>query len=327
MIPNDTAQISILTKPKLQANIVHQQSILSNDTSLCFGSSITFNAQGKGGDSSNYAFEWYWNDSLVSTNNDINLSLTTGDNTSQLSLILRDNCSSPDTFSLDITTLPQLKVSFTAPDTVCSGEIITLTAQAIGGKTSDYLYQWWVNDSFLSNNLNVNTALIQNIHPSPSLIQLIVSDGCSTPNDTFTKTIFIRPTLDILLTTTTLCANPSSILTATPIGGKGSQYLIEWLDESNVILSTGITFEVSPSKPTIYRAQLTDGCSAEKTFAEIRIDKFPSQLALTASPTQGCEPLAVNFDLNTNYSLTYTTRFHFGTPDSAIGPNGASKHT
>lgn len=325
MIPNDTTQIIILTKPKLQANIVNQETIFPTDTTLCLGSNLSLYGKGKGGDSTQYSYEWYWDDSLIGNKMELYLALTEGGKSNRLSFILKDNCSTPDTFILHLTTLPALNVQFTAPDTVCTGETIVLNAQALGGKESSYVFQWRLNDSFFSDDKDINISLIQQIQPS--IIQLILSDGCSSSNDTFSKTIVTRPPLDITLAASTLCANPSSLLTATPIGGKGSQYLIEWLDETNTLLGSGNTFVASPTKPSIYSAQLSDGCSADKALAQIRIDKFPSTLTLTALPTEGCEPLPVTFEFQTNYSLAYSTRMHFGTPDSATGLNGVNKFT
>jgi hypothetical protein len=242
---------------------------------------------------------------------------------STLHLISKDGCTVPnDTTSVTINILPPLNVSASLsgagalPDTLCSGEETQLFAQAFGGDSTNYSFEWLLNDSLIATGSDVVVRL-SNHHPSPSTLQLILSDGCSSPNDTFTHTFIIRPSLAIDLFASTLCANPTTTLSANPSGGNPDNYLIQWFDEAGNMIGEGLSIEVTPTRLSTYRASLSDGCSADTASAQIQIDLIPSILELTASPTQGCEPLPVDFEVNTNYSNTFIYTLLFTPSDSS----------
>jgi len=204
-------------------------------------------------------------------------------------------------------------VSFAAPDTLCLGEEITLVTNATGGIDSTYSFAWFATNELgdweligSSDTLNFKLSTVNNPPLNTQHLKLILSDGCSSPNDTFTHTFVVRPPLELTLSAATRCANPSSTLTANPSGGKPDNYVVQWLDEDNNPIGSGLTIEVAPTQLTTYRATLTDGCSADTAFAQIQIDLLPSTLTLTANPTEGCEPLEVEFEINTNYSDTFS---------------------
>jgi len=321
---NDTVEVLVRVLPKLQAEILNPNGELSGDTTVCFGSEIMLSTIAKGGDSTNYTYEWFWNDSLISTESTVSYTPTL-EGMGRLSLILSDDCTvENDTVSISIIILPPLSVLAQIPDTLCLGEEIELIALPSGGIDTNYLYQWILNGNIVSGK---DSFTLNGFHPSPSTIELVLSDGCSSPNDTFTHEIYIRPALTIDLSASTLCANPTTTLTANPTGGSPENYSIQWEatpdpssgGEWNPI-GAGLSIEVTPNQLTTYKAILTDGCSADTAFAQIQIDKLPTILELTASPTEGCEPLEVEFQLNTSYPNTYSYKLFFTPTDSAQSP-------
>jgi hypothetical protein len=257
---NDTAQVLIRVKPKLQSSILVEQldetetlqKSIAQDTSVCSGSTMVFFAKGNGGDSSQHTYEWLtlndfgvWeglgtNESIstVFINNGAQLK------TQQFKLILSDGCSSPnDTSTLTINTLSPLSVLATTsvcdipPDTLCLGEAIALFAQSNGGIESAYSYEWLASKSDgdwirigTSDSLNFSPPTEINPPLSTYALRLILSDGCSSPNDTFAHTFVMRPPLELTLSTADRCANPSTTITANPSGGKPDNYTIQWLE-------------------------------------------------------------------------------------------------
>jgi gliding motility-associated-like protein len=322
MPQNDTADITVRVKPALQSVILREpqdnnephHDFAVQDTTVCSGSELRFFAKALGGDSTNYSYEWLWNDSLIGTTEEL-VFTPIHPSPSTLHLITKDGCTVPnDTTSITINILPPLQVSFTAADTLCLGEELELIAEANGGVDSNYMYQWILNGNIVS---ETDSFILNGIHPSPSTLQLVLSDGCSSPNDTFVHEIYVRPSLTIDLFASTLCANPTTTLSANPSGGNPDNYLIQWFDEAENMLGEGLSIEVTPTRLTTYRASLSDGCSADTASAQIQIDLIPSILELTASPTEGCEPLPVDFEVNTNYSNTFIYKILFTPSDSS----------
>jgi gliding motility-associated-like protein len=323
MPQNDTADITVRVKPALQSVILREphQDHAVQDTTVCSGSELRFFAKALGGDSTNYSYEWLWNDSLMGTQKEL-LFVPIHPSPSTLHLISKDGCTVPnDTTSVTINILPPLNVSASLsgagalPDTLCSGEETQLFAQAFGGDSTNYSFEWLLNDSLIATGSDVVVRL-SNHHPSPSTLQLVLSDGCSSPNDTFVHTFIIRPALAIDLSASTLCANPTTTLTANPSGGNPDNYVIQWFDEAENMLGEGLSIEVTPTQLTTYKAILTDGCSADSASTQIQIDLIPSILELTASPTEGCEPLEMEFEINTNYQDSFSGILFISDTDS-----------
>lgn len=324
---NDTVEVLINVRPALSAAILQETKEGSRiqDTTVCSGSELQFFAKGFGGDKSNYSYQWEatsngeeWE--LLGSDSVATLGFSKNDNINMIRLILNDDCSPADTSFVTINVLPALFVTLMSwkGDTVCSGEEIELIAEPSGGKSSNYQYHWLINDSLVSSDsaTKVTLRVPQGDKHVTNQIKLILSDACTSPNDTFEQIIVVRPKLDITLSAVEVCANPSSTLSATPSGGNSASYQIEWLDEDNTQIGLGETLVVTPNKVTSFKVILSDGCSEPNAESQIKIDKLPSILELTPSPIEGCEPLEVEFDVNTNYSNPYTYKLQFTPSDS-----------
>jgi len=324
MPQNDTVTIAIKVKPSLQVALITQAGTQALDTTVCNGTAINYTLNNKGGDSTNYAYNWYWNDSLISTAKTLNFTPTenkTTPTTHHLKLILKDGCTAAnDTTSIAVTILPPINAFFTASDTLCLGQATTITANATGGKESAYTYQWYWNNRLIStaNPLNFKSSSANNASLTANNLKLETADGCTAPNDSFTYTIYVKPALALSLTTPTNCATPTVALTANTVGGNPNSYAVRWWDEKDNAIGTGNSITVNPTALTTYKAILTDGCSADSAFAAIQIDKLPADIKLTASPVQGCEPLTVTFELQTNYPSAYTAKWSLNTDTSNI---------
>jgi gliding motility-associated-like protein len=317
MPQNDTAEVVVRVRPALRSAILREPhlNIAVQDTTVCSGSELRFFAKAFGGDSTHYSFEWLWNDSLMGTQKEL-VFVPIHHSPFTLHLITKDGCTVPnDTTSVIINIFPPLQAFFTALDTLCLGEELELIAEVNGGVDSNYMYQWILNGNIVS---ETDSFILNGIHPSPSTLQLILSDGCSSPNDTFVHEIYIRPALTLDLAASTPCANPTTTLTTNPSGGNPDNYVIQWFDEAGNMIGEGLSIEVTPTRLTTYRASLSDGCSADTASAQIQIDLIPSILELTASPTQGCEPLEIEFEINTNYQDSFSGVLFISDTDSFI---------
>src|SRR5690606_13874615 len=174
-------------------------------------------------------------------------------------------------------------------------ESISITAQASGGLSQDYQYQWLWQGESLGTTETINFSEAEN-----GTLQLILSDLCSAPNDTFVKEIFFRPGLELAISANDSCADPDVLLSAHVEGGHAPQHRIRWYDQTNNLLGEGFSMNVSPQGVESYTAILDDACSDKPDTANINIGAVPDIL-LSVNPDEGCEPLPVTFELQTNY--------------------------
>ncbi|MCO5254080.1 MAG: gliding motility-associated C-terminal domain-containing protein [Bacteroidetes bacterium] len=328
-MPSDTADITLRIRPKLSVQMFDQDYAPANDTSVCSGSELKFFAKGIGGVEEDYEFTWLLDNEEISKGDSVEINSKDFKNPDAiLTLILSDDCSVlADTQKINLHTLPELKAEFSAPDTICLGEEISLTAQGFGGVENQYQFTWLhkKDDESLevlknADTLDLNSkALISESQYSQfntREIFLVLRDNCSSPNDTFSRKIIIRPELSLTLSSSTICADPNATLTANPKGGNPNSYSINWFDKNGNPLGNGLTQTVSPEGFDKFSATLSDNCSSESATAEIKVDRVPELLTLENTPSEGCEPLPVDFTLQTNYPDKYGFTLSFGNGDS-----------
>ncbi len=167
-------------------------------TTICIGQQVIISASASGG-VPGYSFNW----AGLGTASSFLVSPTV--TTDYLvSAIDSRGCKSADG-SLIIEVNPPLSLVVITPSAICEGQVSTLVANVTGGD-GDYVYNW--------GNGQVTTSNILNISPVVSTdFTVIVSDGCTTPNDTvtITATVSAMPDVHIIRTPYTGCS-PLSVV-------------------------------------------------------------------------------------------------------------------
>jgi gliding motility-associated-like protein len=259
----------------------------ANDTSICFGSSISATFNGQGGDTGSYE----WSGSGIG-----NVYTYSGTPTKDtiLQVTLGDNYCLTDTVNIKIIVHPPLKVSLGKDTTVCAGTAIVLRANATGSNPAKLIYQWLSGAQLIGNTKNLNISFD---HTTDTLITIAVYDSCSALPVVDSIWIHVNPplTLSIPNDTVTCWGNTVSM------SGKGSggnlSYTYLWerkLGNGNWVYHTsGPNIQLTSTKPSTgkelftLRCILKDNCSPNDT-EEINITFNPKLKIIGVGDTLLC---------------------------------------
>jgi len=216
--------------------------VLTSDTTLCQGQTLVLAPNVIGGDTVNRII--MWNYTILAN------SLSVNSNKDTIIFVqVDDNCSPIAKDTINITMLAPLKVSLPADDTLCVGQSRIIIANAIGGKVSNYQYEW--------KGLGLGKNIVANPLISTSYV-VVISDGCTVKNDTATIKYIVRPPLNVITNPDiTICAGDTTYLKATASGGLNSNFIFDW----NNGAGNGNDLPIAPLNTTWYEVTLNDGCS------------------------------------------------------------------
>jgi PKD repeat protein len=273
----DTAVKIIYVKPPLKAALKYA------DTSLCSNYTLKIPVAFSGGDTGNYAWQWYFvlgpknwfkgasgshgsADTLTYTPS---VDLTTNE---KLAVVLTDACThKADTAYLIIRLRKQAIINNKIKDTsICFGNTIKWKALSSGSG----IWRW----KDLTNNMVLSNTDSLAIKPTKTIkIQVTLSNGCNTDTNTFS--ISVTPPLSTSILTASndsvLCYNQSIALRALAKGGKGSGYRFGWYLDA-VLHSSADTFLLNPktyfsNAASSHRLVLVlgDNCSASDSVVRV----------------------------------------------------------
>ncbi len=296
----DTTQVTITVRPKLELTI-------NPDTTICIGEHAELRATATGGRTSTRSIIWseagsQW--TVATPNTKVSPTVTT-----TYKAILSDGCTvNNDSATITVNVRPKLELTVNPDTTICIGGQAELRATANGGLATAHKIQWENNGQSLSNNPKLTLSPTQT-----STYTAILSDNCTTPNDSAEITITVRPKLELTVNPdSTICIGEQAELRAIPQGGYTPQHQIQWI-ANNQQLSTNNIIQVTPTQTTTYQARLTDNCTTPNDSAELTITVRPPLqlttaakdsicsneiLLLTATPTGGYTP---------NHQIQWTT--------------------
>lgn len=244
------------------------------DTALCNASVFKIPAWFTGGDSLNYAWQWYavsqskktWQqidsstkklrDTLIYTPQ---ITLYANDT---LGIVLTDHCThKADTAFMIIRLVKPSVILDKFKDTVfCKGANVNL--KAIAWHAQSYQWQWrdLTNNSLLSTtdslNITANTT---------AKIKLTLTNGCTTDSNIFM--LNVNPSLSANIHTvkgslndTMLCSGQSLSLFAIGKGGAGKGYIYSWTWNGNIV-SKSDTLRLKPTSTSALTLILNDNCT------------------------------------------------------------------
>jgi hypothetical protein len=275
---NASANLTVLPVPIITA--------LANQSTICTGDSTTITAGG----GTNYI----WSNGLTTTSITVTPSVNTiytvtGTNAS--------GCSNSATTTIIVNAKPTVTVLPTIA-TVCSGSIITLTAD---GATS---YAWSSGD--------ISSAIT--VLPTSNTSYTVTGylNGCSA-SATKTVTVNTTPTVTVLPTIATICSGSNVTLTA----NGATSYI--W---SNAATTAGII--VTPTANTIYTVTgTTNGCSAITTRA-ITVNPTPT---ITIVPPLASVCVGSSLILTASGATSYSWNTGVGTSTILVTPTVSNSYT
>ncbi len=256
-------------------------SIASTNPVICLGGNSVLNASG--------AMNYTWSPStfLNATTGASVISTPTSNITYTVDAIDSNGCSSSSTSLMTVNPLPNLSV--TAPDTICSGASVTLTA---AGAVS---YSWSP-----STGLSATSGSSVIATPSSNITYTVTGTNgtnCSASTSTFVKVNPI-PIVNAVPSSSAICLSSSAIITAS-----GAQNY-SWSPSTGLSASTGNSVTANPASTITYTVTGTDvnGCSASSQ-ASLIVNPPP---VISIASTNPVICLGGNSVLNASGAMNYT---------------------
>jgi len=266
---------------------------LPNDTTLCQGQVLLLIPKIIGGDTLNRLVTW----NNITVANTLNIQ---SNKDSNVIVQVNDNCSPIARDTIAIQLLAPLKVTLPASDTLCVGQSRTVVANASGGKSANYTYEW------------IGLGLGKSILANPVLTTsytVVVSDGCTIKNDTALLTYFVREPIAVTaINDLIICAGDTTIISANGTGGIANNYVFDW----NNGLGIGNNLPVAPLNTTWYEVTLNDGCSNYDIDSVLVTVKPSPQIDFYLQSSPVCANRTVDFKNLTNQSALDIYEWNFG---------------
>jgi len=282
---------------------------ISNDTTICQGTSVTILANASGGTPT---ITYSWNQGLGSgASKNVSPTSTT---TYVVTITDGANCSIQDSVTLSL--FPALSSSITASDTtICFGDSVILTAIPLGGNGGSYSFTW--NDG--ATNIGTTNPIV--VYPSGNTTYTVtVTDNCTTPASTSQVTITIasKPNVSISVSPDNGCAPLST--TFTVVGNNNYTYSWDYdgnntTDFSGTSTSSSYTY-VNPGSYFPIITVSSGGCDTVITFTTpIQVNLTPSA-NFSALPNPSAPGESISFTDLSNFASSWF--WTFGDGDTAI---------
>ena len=251
------------------------------DTVLCWDEDYTLTAHA---DTSAFNFVWTINGTQVTPLNDTTLHIdasTLGPGTHTISVTANNssaNCAGANT--VEITVIGPLNLNVTPPaPTICNGDTTSLTV-------SGALYYDWSPATGISGTTGDSIAAF----PSTTTVYTVSGSdnhGC-TGQTSVQVSVYFAPTIQTSASPVNICVGDSSTLTA--LGAVNCT----WLPPNGLSSTIGNIVHASPLATTVYTVTGdNNGCIGT---GQVTLNVYPyPEVNFSASPTEGCEDLLVQF--------------------------------
>jgi gliding motility-associated-like protein len=271
----DSLETQIVILDSLSTSLIG----FEDSVSVCIGEELTFLTNTNGGRATNYAYNWYIDESLVASNNSYSSTFTKPNpfqnQTYKVKLEVSDNCSQYAPLdSVIVVVSNQAVLSLEADSlasnqqfdtTLCYGEEYLIRPSIYNVTSDEQSISWILNGSTVSTEEEFTFgSAYYLVGESNFNLQAVLYDSCSTLSDTLSITINVLDSLSLKkLTDTSVCFGSSLNRLGVGSGGKQAEYSWLWTDIQNGnALSTSDTLSLSNLENTQQvRLSLSDGCS------------------------------------------------------------------
>lgn len=222
-------------------------------------------------------------------------------------VLIRDinNCRANQ--SITITEPPLLQLSTNLDSTtICVSSCTTLVANATGGNVGGYNYFWGPGLT--------NTSSVTVCPEEDELYTIYAQDvkGCVTPLKTVKVNLY-DSLKAVMSEDVKLCLGERTLLSATPIGGRGSGYRFNWTPIAGLTSENSSTPTALPSRSTMYYMTLSDDCGTPSYTDSVYVEIIPLPEVVMASDTDlVCNPGAIEFSNLTDSSAICSWDFGNG---------------
>jgi hypothetical protein len=290
-------------------------SIAASATTVCAGTSVTFNATPVNGGTTP-AYQWKLNGTSISgATNAAYTFIPSNGNMISCTLTSSETCATgnpatSNTITITVNPLLPVSVSISATATaVCAGTSVTFTAVPVNGGTTP-AYQWKVNGTIVNGATNALYTYFP-LNGNSITCGLTSSESCTTGNpavsNTVTMTVYPMLLVGSIAANQTICAQsvPAQLTGVAPLNGNSPVY--QWQSSLNNATFTNIngatTLNYQPAAlttSTYYRLvqNATGTCGGPLPTNTVAISVnplLPVSVAIAASANPVCGSVPVTF--------------------------------
>jgi len=225
-------------------------------------------------------------------------------------------CARNDTMyvTVDPNVIPTASV---APDTVCAGQPVDLTASASAG-SGDYTFEW----TSIPPGFSSNTASTIANPTVPTQYVITITSGACVNYDTVSVYARQLPESLFQVDPPALCAGQTAnvVYSGVPVGSN----TYDWnFVGGNILNGSGsgpynISWDTAGTKTVLLTVTDQFGCSSSSTF-DVTVN--PNPVVSFESITGGCEPLTVDFTNNSTGGVSYVWNFGDGATSTDQNPS------
>lgn len=213
---------------------------------------------------------------------------------------------------------PPLDLSVVVPSSICEGDVAVITANTTGGD-GNYVYYWSTGVTTTENTIQVSPMV-------STAYQVIVADGCGTPNDTADVVVNVSPQPEIHLTKdpykgcsplTVIFNNETTVMTYSynwdfgdPTSGENN-----WSD----LKQPTHTFENSGTYTVNAEVTTNFGCKASD-YVVIVVDFAPNADFVAHPWSTGLFDAHIDFSDATDYAIAWEWNFGDGSTSGSQNP-------
>lgn len=240
-------------------------------TSFCLGGSVTLSANLAAGNT----YLWRKNGVIISGAFGSNYTTNTSGSYT-VTITNANNCvATSAATTVTVNPIPTVSIATNNTNPVCPGDTITLTATASTAVT----YVWLLNNSVIAS--NASDSIYKAFQAGWYKVIVQDANGCQKTSDSIQVQLLTPPPATITSTTTTICQNDSTLLTAN--AGTGLTY--QWnLNGTPIAGATNQTLFVKIAGAYTVKVTNAIGCIATSAQTVITVNPLPST-TITPGPS------------------------------------------
>ncbi len=202
-------------------------------------------------------------------------------------------------------------LTLATPPVLCIGQSTTLNAVVYGG-TPGYTYQW-------SNGVNVSSQTVSPLITTGYVVTVTDANGCSALPQPVNVTVNPPLSINLSVSSDTICEGESVSLVSLGSGGNGGPYTYVW----NNLPGNVAQQVIQPGATNSYQVTVTDGCGTPSAQLGQQVVVNPLPLVSFTPVASGCAPVAVQFTSTSQTTLYSTYNWNFGDQNSGSGVTAA----